>query len=137
MRHFSRSGRIPPPSYDLKVRRGPGRDDLLPRPRAPLRFLPRALREEDVDLRVHPRPRRLVRAEPGKDFEPAEGGQLMKDVLDISLRQFPHRSVAALNVPARDYVALSREDVSGDGGESVVIVRESEYRLVEGEGVRQ
>src|SRR5262249_26336471 len=81
--------------------------------------------------------RRVVRTEPWRSSDPSEGVELREYVLDVPPFQFSHRPVTALNVPRRDYVELAREDVPGDGGESVVLVRESEYVRVEGDGVRK
>ena len=84
-----------------------------------LLFRPR--REFLMDDGIDDPVRRIGSTWPCGSRQPAQGLKLLKCALGVVARELAHGSVAALNVTIGDALALTRQDVSGDSGEAIMI----------------
>ena len=100
-----------------------------------LRFRP--LRELLMHDRIDDPVRRVGGAQPRDSRHPAEGFELLENRLGLVPFQAAHASVAALDVAVGDALQLVGQDVVGDIGQPVVVVRQPQHAGIERQGVRQ
>ena len=81
--------------------------------------------------------RRVGRTRPRSSRYPAERVELLEDRLGFAPCQVAHASVATLDVAVGDALELVGQDVAGNRGQPVMVVRKPQGSGIEGQRVRQ
>ena len=81
--------------------------------------------------------RRVGRARPRSSRYPTQRVELFEYCLGFAPRQVAHASVTALDIAVGDALQLVGEDVAGDCGQPVMVVRKPQNPGIEGQSMRQ
>ena len=81
--------------------------------------------------------RRVGRTRPRSSCHPAEGIELFENCVGLAPCQVAHASIAALDIAVGDTLQLMGQDVVGDVGQPVMVVRQSQHAAIERQGVGQ
>src|SRR5262249_51579406 len=95
----------------------------------------RPLLKAAMDFRVHVPAWQVGGPPPWRLRDPAERAELVADVFNLMAPQTAHRTIAALDDAVRQASDLVRQNVAGDRGKPLVILRQAVDVRIERDGV--